>query len=83
MKFVSGQRRFSRIYAVALQAAALASRSKCQPTRSTRGPLALIAFTADPASPLVAILGLLLLSIIVLAVAGLQVRRMEISYGGE
>ena len=43
----------------------------------------MIAFSADPASPLVAILGLLLLSIFVLAVAGLQVRRMEISYGGE
>jgi len=47
------------------------------------GPLALIAFNADPASPVVAILGLLVVSLSLLVVAGLQLRQMEINYGAE
>jgi ABC-type transport system involved in multi-copper enzyme maturation permease subunit len=44
-------------------------------------PLALIAVNAAPASPATAILGLLILSVVVLAFSGLQVRRMQIDYG--
>lgn len=46
-------------------------------------PLALIAFNANPAAAPVAILAILALSVIVLALASLQVRRMEINYGTE
>ena len=41
------------------------------------------AFNADPASPVVAILGLLVVSLSLLVVAGLQLRQMEINYGAE
>ena len=43
----------------------------------------LLAAPAAPASPAAAILGLLILSALVLWVAGRAVRRMEISYGAE
>jgi ABC-type transport system involved in multi-copper enzyme maturation permease subunit len=45
--------------------------------------LALIAVNPAPASPATAILGLLVLSVVVLALSSLQVRRMEIDYGTE
>jgi ABC-type transport system involved in multi-copper enzyme maturation permease subunit len=48
-----------------------------------RGPLALIAVNPTPASPATAILGLLVLSVLVLAFSSLQVRRMQIDYGTE
>jgi ABC-type transport system involved in multi-copper enzyme maturation permease subunit len=45
--------------------------------------LALIAVNPTPASPATAILGLLGLSVVVLALSSLQVRRMQIDYGSE
>ncbi len=46
-------------------------------------PLALIAVNVNPASAATAILGLLVLSVAVLAVSSLRLRRMEIEYGAE
>ena len=46
-------------------------------------PLALISFYGDPAPAALAILGLLALSLLLLILAGRQVRRMEINYGTE
>ncbi|HLW78929.1 MAG TPA: hypothetical protein VKU44_04940 [Terriglobia bacterium] len=46
-------------------------------------PLSLIAFNAEPAAAAVAIFALMALSAVVLVIAGLQVRRMEINYGTE
>jgi ABC-type transport system involved in multi-copper enzyme maturation permease subunit len=45
--------------------------------------LALIAVNPTPASPAVAILGLLILCVAVVALSSLQVRRMQIDYGAE
>jgi len=45
--------------------------------------LALIAVNPTPASSATAILGLLVLSVVVLALSSLQVRRMQIDYGSE
>jgi hypothetical protein len=45
--------------------------------------LALISVNATPASPATAILGLLVLSVVVLAFSSLQVRRLQIDYGTE
>jgi hypothetical protein len=48
------------------------------------GPLlSLLAVNPEPISPLIAIPGLLLFTLIVLVVAALQVRRMEINYGND
>ena len=46
-------------------------------------PLALIAVNPAPASPATAILGLLVLSVIIVALSSVQVRRMQIDYGAE
>ncbi len=46
-------------------------------------PLALIAVNPAPASPATAILGLLALSVVVLALSSVQVRRMQIDYGAD
>ena len=46
-------------------------------------PLALLTFNPDPVAAPVAVVGLVVLSIAVLAIAGLRVRRMEINYGTE
>jgi ABC-type transport system involved in multi-copper enzyme maturation permease subunit len=46
-------------------------------------PVALLVVNPDPVSPMIAIPGLLLLSVAVLALASLRIRRMEISYGTE
>ncbi len=45
------------------------------------GPLAMLTVNADPISPMIAIPGILLFTALVLVVAALQVRRMEINYG--
>jgi hypothetical protein len=45
--------------------------------------LALLAVNVNPASAVTAILGLLLLSVAVLALSSLRLRRMEIDYGVE
>jgi ABC-type transport system involved in multi-copper enzyme maturation permease subunit len=45
--------------------------------------LSLLAVNPTPASPATAILGLLILCVVVLALASLQVRRMQIDYGAE
>jgi ABC-type transport system involved in multi-copper enzyme maturation permease subunit len=45
--------------------------------------LALISVNPSPASPAAAILGLLILSVAVLALSSLQVRRMQIDYGAD
>jgi ABC-type transport system involved in multi-copper enzyme maturation permease subunit len=46
-------------------------------------PLALIAVNPAPASPATAILGLLVLSVVVVALSSVQVRRMQIDYGAD
>lgn len=46
-------------------------------------PLALIAVNPAPASPATAVLGLLVLSVIIVALSSVQVRRMQIDYGAE
>jgi|SRR5271157_718986 len=46
-------------------------------------PLALIAVNPAPASPATAILGLLVLSVVVLALSSVRVRRMQIDYGAD
>jgi len=46
-------------------------------------PLALISVNPTPASPATAILGLLVLSLVVLALSSVQVRRMQIDYGAD
>jgi ABC-type transport system involved in multi-copper enzyme maturation permease subunit len=46
-------------------------------------PFALLAVNPDPISPMIAIPGLLLLSAVVLVLASLRIRHMEISYGTE
>jgi hypothetical protein len=46
-------------------------------------PLALIAVNPSPASPTTAILGLLILSVALLALSSLRVRRMQIDYGAD
>lgn len=50
------------------------------PVPLTSGPFRIV---ADPASPWFSVPGLLLVTIGVLALAALKIRRMEISYGGE
>jgi hypothetical protein len=45
--------------------------------------LALFAVNVNPASTVTAILGLLTLSVAVLALSSLRLRRMEIEYGAE
>ena len=44
-------------------------------------PFALLVVNADPISPAIAIPGILVFTAMVLVVAALQVRRMEINYG--
>jgi hypothetical protein len=44
-------------------------------------PFSLLAVNPDPASPLIAIPSLLLLSAIVVVWSGRKIRRLEISYG--
>ena len=46
-------------------------------------PIALLVVNPDPVSPMIAIPGLLLLSVVVLILASLRIRHMEISYGTE
>ncbi len=46
-------------------------------------PLSLLAINADPISPALAIPGMLLFTLVVLAIAAFQVRRMEIEYGAD
>ena len=46
-------------------------------------PIALLAVNPDPASAITAVLGLLILTLAFLVLAGQQVRRMEIDYGME
>jgi ABC-type transport system involved in multi-copper enzyme maturation permease subunit len=46
-------------------------------------PIALLAVNPDPASAITAVLGLLILTLAFLVLAGQQVRRMEIDYGTE
>jgi ABC-type transport system involved in multi-copper enzyme maturation permease subunit len=46
-------------------------------------PLALIAVNPAPASPATAILGLLVLSVVVIALSSVQVRRMQIDYAAD
>lgn len=46
-------------------------------------PLSLLAANADPASPLVAVPSLLLLSAVVVLWSGRRIRRLEISYGAD
>ena len=46
-------------------------------------PLSLLIVNADPISPVIAVPGILLFTCLVLVVAALQVRRMEINYGVE
>jgi ABC-type transport system involved in multi-copper enzyme maturation permease subunit len=46
-------------------------------------PFALLAVNPDPISPMIAIPGLLILSAIVLVLASLRIRHMEINYGTE
>ena len=46
-------------------------------------PLALISINPTPASPAPAILGLLALSMVVLVLSGMQIRRMQIDYSAE
>ena len=46
-------------------------------------PVALLVVNPDPVSPIIAIPGLLLLSVLVLILASFRIRRMEISYGTE
>jgi hypothetical protein len=46
-------------------------------------PFSFLAVNADPVSPAVAIPGLLLFTAVVLLIAAVQVRRMEINYGTE
>jgi ABC-type transport system involved in multi-copper enzyme maturation permease subunit len=46
-------------------------------------PLSLLAVNPEPISPMIAIPGLLVFTALVLAIAALQVRRMEINYGSD
>jgi hypothetical protein len=46
-------------------------------------PFSLLAINPDPISAAVAIPGILLFTLLVLAIAALQVRRMEIEYGAD
>ena len=46
-------------------------------------PFALLTVNPDPISPMIAIPGLLLVSAVVLLLASLRIRHMEISYGTE
>ena len=46
-------------------------------------PMEVFEFVADPVSPWLSIPGLLIFTILVLVVASLKARRMEIAYGGE
>ncbi len=48
-----------------------------------RPPFTLLIVNADPISPAIAIWGILLFTLIVVAIAALQVRRMEISYSAD
>jgi hypothetical protein len=48
-----------------------------------KGPLALLAVNADPLSPMVAFSGILLFTSMVVAIAAVRVRRMEIDYGND
>ncbi len=50
------------------------------PVRVSEGPFALL---ADPASPWIAVPGLLVLTVLLVAVAAVGARRVEIDYGGE
>jgi hypothetical protein len=44
-------------------------------------PLSLLVVNADPIAPSVAVWGILVFTLMVVIVAALQVRRMEINYG--
>jgi hypothetical protein len=44
-------------------------------------PLSLLTVNADPVAPAVAVAGMLVFTFMVLVIAALQVRRMEINYG--
>jgi hypothetical protein len=46
-------------------------------------PFSLLAVNPDPASPLVAVPSLVLLSILVVVWSGVRIRRLEISYGAD
>lgn len=47
------------------------------------GPFAMLAVNPDPISPAIAVAGMLAFTMLVLVVAALQVRRMEIHYGSD
>ena len=51
--------------------------------QNTPPPLALLASNVDPAGPVVAIGGLVLVAVLVLGYSMVQVRRMEINYGSD
>jgi ABC-type transport system involved in multi-copper enzyme maturation permease subunit len=61
----------------------LKSLSPIEATPEIEPPFSLLIVNADPISPAIAVAGMLLFTVLVLVVAALQVRRMEINYGTE
>jgi ABC-type transport system involved in multi-copper enzyme maturation permease subunit len=55
----------------------------CPVTLPATGPLAIFTIVAEPVSPVVAVLGLLCLTIAILAISCVLIHRMEITYSAE